>query len=384
MRFIHTADWHLGRLFHGLYLTDDQTYILDQMVELAREEKADAVLIAGDVYDRAIPPADAVRLLDDVLSRLILDVQVTVILIAGNHDSPNRLDFGSRLMAPEGLHIVGKVRTEGTCVTLQDSWGPVDIYPAPFIDSASFGTMLNSEENQDQRRTFESYLEWLRANKPSKRRSVLVSHAFVSGGETSDSERPTSVGGADQIDPTSFRGFNYVALGHLHRPQIVGGEQARYAGSLLKYSFSEANHHKSVTVVELDEHGSCEVSTIALTPRRDVRKIEGFLKDVLAGPKPGENREDYIMATILDTEAILDVMGKLRQVYPNVLHIERPHFAFAGEKSSGGKDCRKHSDLELFAAFFKESTGHALTQEQSAAYESIVEELRSSQREALA
>ncbi len=284
MRFLHTADWHLGRLFHGSYLTEDQAHVLDQFVALVKDEKPDAVLICGDVYDRAVPPADAVRLLDDVLSRLVLDLRVPVIMIAGNHDSPDRLAFGSRVLAGQGLHVFGSVTHNVQCVTLYDKWGPVRIYALPYAEPSVARVMLEAEEIRTHEAALKACLERIWFEHPSEARSVALAHAFVSGGEASESERPLSVGGADRVSPDSFEGIHYVALGHLHRPQTVVSERLCYAGSLLKYSFSEAGHSKCVTLVEIGRDGECEIRRIPLTPKRELRRIEGYLKDILEGP----------------------------------------------------------------------------------------------------
>ncbi len=381
MRFLHTADWHLGRLFHGSCLTEDQAHVMEQFVALVKDEKPDAVLVCGDVYDRAVPPADAVRLLDDVLSRLVLDLRVPVIMIAGNHDSPDRLAFGSRVLAGQRLHVFGSVAHNVQCVTLYDKWGPVRIYALPYAEPAVARAILEAEEVLTHEAALNACLERIRSEHPSEARSVALAHAFVSGGEASESERPLSVGGADRVSPDSFEGIHYVALGHLHRPQTVGSERLCYSGSLLKYSFSEAAHSKCVALVEIGRNGQCEIQRIPLTPKRELRRIEGYLKDILEGPRPGENRYDYIAVSLLDTEAILDVMGKLRQIYPNVLHVERPFFDMLMERTQDRTDHRRLSDLDLFSSFFRQVTGKDVTADQKSAYESVVGGLRLRERE---
>ncbi|MFC1836010.1 exonuclease SbcCD subunit D [Thermodesulfobacteriota bacterium] len=385
MRFIHTADWHLGRLFYGRHLTEDQEYVLDQLIQLAADEKPDVLLIAGDVYDRAVPPPEAVGLLDDVLSRLVLDLHVPVIMIAGNHDSPDRLGFGSRVLAGQGLHVIGSPRAAGACVTLTDDAGPVHFFAVPFIEPSIIRYMADQQDSQDTpqdySQAFGGLLRQARAARPSVERSVLVSHAFVSGGAESESERPLSVGGADRLPVDCFDDFSYTALGHLHGPQKVGRENVRYAGSILKYSFSEVNQSKGVSLVEMDETGSCIIQEVKLTPQRDVRRVEGHIREFLEEPEKWGPQDDYVLVSLLDKDAFLDVRGKLETVFNNVMQIERPQLAQAGENRSRIADHRKLSDVDLFDSFFREVTGDPLTKEEKAAYERIVDELRRCERE---
>jgi exonuclease SbcD len=383
MRFVHTADWHLGRLFHGVHLTEDQAHILEQFVAFVKDGKPDVLLIAGDIYDRAVPPPEAVGLLDDFLSRLVLGLKVPVVLIAGNHDSPHRLGFGARLLAGQRLHIFGSFSEEIAPVIIEDEAGPVYIYGVPYAEPPVIREYLRCDTVQDHDSAMVALINRLRRVHPEGRRSVLVAHTFVGGGLECESERPLSVGGTGAVDCACFEGFDYVALGHLHRPQTAGKDSIQYAGSLLKYSFSEANHTKSVSLVELDGKGHCRVEKISLTPHRDVRCIEGHLVDILKGPKSGENPQDYLMVTLLDTGAILDAIGKLREVYPNVLHIERPGLMTGGDMHGTHTDHRKMDDTELFASFFFQATGEHLTEEQRSAYASVVNATRQREREVM-
>ena len=383
MRFIHTADWHLGRLMYGVRLTDDQAHVLHQVALFARDSRPDAILVSGDVYDRAVPPPDAVGLLDDFVSQVVLDLGIPVMLIAGNHDSPYRLEFASRVLAGRGLYVCGCVQPEPVRMTLHDRGGPVHFFAVPYAEPALVREKLMTEEARDQEEAMRLIIDRIRSANPAGERSVLVAHAFVQGGIETESERPLTLGGADTVDASLFSSFHYTALGHLHRHQSVGGSHIRYSGSLLKYSFSEVDHRKGVLLVDMDEQGACNVEHVPLTPRRDVRRIEGYLKDVLAGPDHGENREDYLLVSLLDTAAILDVMGKLREVYPNVLHVERPGLIAGGNRPQSSQDHRKLNDADLFADFFAEVTGEAPSTDESGAYESVVDELRQRDREAI-
>jgi DNA repair protein SbcD/Mre11 len=384
MRFIHTADWHLGRLMYGVRLTEDQAHVLQQLELLAKESRPDVILVSGDIYDRSVPPPDAVALLDEFLSRVVLDLGIPMMMIAGNHDSPHRLEFASRVLAGRGLHLYGSVQPQPMRVTFGDAAGPVHFFAVPYAEPALVRERLLSEEAQDHEAAMGLLVERIRAASAEGERRVLLSHAFAQGGVEAESERPLSVGGADKVDASLFSGFHYTALGHLHRPQSVSASNVRYSGSLLKYSFSEVDHHKGVLVIDMDAQGSCQVEHVALTPRRDVRCIKGLLKQVLEGPRNGENRDDYLLVSLEDTAAILDVMGKLREVYPNVLHVERPNLMTPGSRTEKARDHRKLNDADLFADFFAEVTGDAPTAGETSAYESVVDELRRREREATA
>jgi DNA repair protein SbcD/Mre11 len=382
MRFIHTADWHLGRLMYGQRLVEDQAHALEQIVALAQDFQPTAFLISGDLYDRAVPSPDAIELLDEFLTHLAVDLKIHVIVIAGNHDSPTRVEFGARLFAGQGLHVFGSVLSNAGPVELHDETGPVHFYGIPYAEPALVREKLGREDIQGHEAALAALLDGIKAKNPNGERTVLLAHAFVSGCAAAESERPLSVGGAECVDPSIFGDFNYVALGHLHRPQTAGNSGIRYSGSLLKYSFSELDHVKAVNLIEMDKEGSCQVESVYLSVLRDVRKIEGFLEDILKGPLSGENREDYLMVSLLDRVPILDVMGKLRDVYPNVLHVERPYLEVGGGTGRAPEDHRRLSDADLFAAFYREVTGEDLSLEHTEVYNSVVDDLRRQEREA--
>jgi len=422
MRFIHTADWHLGRLFHGVHLTDDQRYALMQFVELVRDTKPDAVLVAGDIYDRAVPPPEAVDLLDEVLCKLVLEIKVPVVLIAGNHDSPNRLSFASRLFRDNRLYVSGALGRETRAVTFSDRWGKVQVYPVPYAEPATVRQALG--DGCDGVVCHDSAMREICGRIHSSHaladRSILVGHAFVAGGSECESERPLSVGGAGTVSVSALAGFGYVALGHLHGAQVmsnvkgqmskVGEERSvgdgealdsslpssplrasvpsglrvsneiRYSGSLLKYSFDEAHHLKGVHVVEMDGQGKCAVETVRLTPRRDVRRISGTMVELLGAEGAEGSREDYLEVMVTDEGPVLDPVGRLRQVYPNVMSIQRPRRE-GGGVAADRVDVRGKTAVELFGAFFKHVNGEEMTQEQGAALVSVVEEIALKERE---
>jgi DNA repair protein SbcD/Mre11 len=393
MRLIHTADWHLGRLFHNQHLTEDQAYVLDQLVELAREVKPAAVIVAGDLYDRAVPPTEAVDLLDHVLTQLVDRLGVSVVAIAGNHDSAARVGFASSLLGPRGLHAVGKLSQAAAPIVLRDEYGPVRVSALPFADPAEARAVYGDPDLHEQQAVAAAGVARALAAAEAHERHVLVAHAFVAGGLESESERPLSVGGAQQVSADTFAGFDYVALGHLHRPQPCGSDTVRYAGSLLKYSFAEQAHDKSVCVVDIGAPGSAPgaagqagraavaVETVALSPRRDVRRVEGTLAELLARGSSDPRSDDYLLASLLDRGALLDPIGQLRAVYPNVLSIERPLYEAIGSGESRRPRPGSIGDLELFDTFFRYATGGALSPAEQAELAGVIDELDRRRRE---
>lgn len=382
MRLLHTADWHLGRLFHQVHLTDDQAYVLEQFVALVQDARPDLVVIAGDIYDRAVPPPDAVTLLDETLSRLILDCNVRVALIAGNHDSAQRLHFGSRLLAERGLHIAGAFTGTPLQLSLDDSAGPVHLYALPYAEPSVVREKLGVDVH-DHDAAMRAQLDVIRQSHPAGARAIVVAHAFLAGAQGSEhSERPLSVGTTGAVGVDAFEGFSYVALGHLHRPQSLDGGRLHYAGSLLKYSFDEADHRKGVSLVEIDATGACNIEQIPLTPRRDVRRISGLLADLLATPDPDISRDDYLEVTLLDDGVVFDTMGRLREVYPNVLHIERTAFAAPEALDVSRADHRRRDTADLFGDFFTQVTGQDFSEELRGLFVEETDTLHQCQREA--
>lgn len=379
MRFIHTADWHLGRLFHARSLLEDQAHLLDQFVAQVHALRPDAVLIAGDVYDRAVPPPEAVALLDDVLARIVIDAGVPVVMIAGNHDSAQRLEFGARLMSAQGLHVAGRTSAQASCVTLHDADGEVRIYALPYAEPAVVRDALGAELPGHEA-ALAAQLDAIRVQHPPGVRAVVVAHAFVVGGAASESERPLSVGGSGAVGAAVFDGFDLVALGHLHRPQTLG-ERVHYAGSLLKYSLSEAGHEKSVSLIELDGDGGVRIAPVSLRPLRNLRQIEGELAALLEAGAADANRDDYIYAVLTDTGALLDPMARLRQVYPNALALERAVLTRSGAAGEAGSRLRALDTGELFANFFREVAGDELDTTQRGALDAVLAGMVAAERE---
>jgi DNA repair protein SbcD/Mre11 len=392
MRLIHTADWHLGRLFHNQHLTADQAYVLEQLVELAAEVRPAAVLIAGDLYDRAVPPPEAVDLFDHVLTELVDRLRIPVIAIAGNHDSAVRVGFAAALLRERGLHLVGELPQADSPIVLHDEHGPVRVCALPFTDAAVARDFYGGEIHDQQAVAAAGVARALGAAAADERR-VLVAHAFVAGGLESESERPVSVGGAQQVPAAVFDGFDYVALGHLHRPQRCGSDAVRYAGSLLKYSFAEHAQDKSVCVVDIGAPGSAAgeagsagraavaVEEVALSPLRDVRRLEGTLAELLERGASDPRRDDYVLASLLDRGALLDPIGRLRVAYPNTLSIERPLYEATGAGGSHRPRPGSTGDLELFGAFFQYATGDELSEAERTELAAVIDALDRRRRE---
>ena len=369
MRILHTSDWHIGRQFHNVSLLEDQRHVLQQIVDVAKSESADVVIVAGDIYDRAVPPAAAVSLVDEVFNQLINHLGIPVIVIAGNHDGPQRLGFASRQLAKANLYIAGPLQAEPQSIVLQDKHGDVVFYPIPYADPATVRDVFADNAIRTHNQGMEQIIQALPTHK--KQRSVAIAHCFVAGGVDCDSERPLSVGGSDQVSPLHFKDFNYVAMGHLHRQQQQGVETVRYSGSPLKYSFSEEQHEKSITIVDLDAMGQCDIKHIPLNALRDMRSISGALDDIIRDAKKDPNVNDYLLISLTDTHAILDPMGKLRAAYPNVLHLERPGLMAAKPQQLVHRDLMKKGELSMFKDFYKQTLDETLGGEQ----EKILSEL---------
>lgn len=385
MRFIHTADWHLGRLFFGRHLTDDQAHVLDELVHLARDARAEAVVIAGDIYDRAVPPVEAVELFDDTLSRLLLDEKIKVLYIAGNHDSAARLGFGSRLLAGGGVFVAGQLQADAAPIVLDDAHGKVAFSLLPYMEPATvrfaYGEAAEELAGFDEATSFA--VARAAALVPEGCRSVAVAHAFIAGGASSDSERPLSVGGSDSVSPACFARFSYTALGHLHAPQQAGAANIRYAGSLMKYSFSEAGQRKGATIVDLAADGSVMIEEAALAAPHDLQVVRGTLQKILEDRECFPKSEDYTAVELMDKGPVLDAHGKLSRIYPNVLQVTRPGLMeqVGALREQGRKKLERPDDV-LFGEFFADMTGETLDEAQKKELFDVLEELLREEREA--
>lgn len=363
MKFFHLSDLHLGRRMYEFSLIDDQKFILEELLCLAAEEHPDAVVIAGDIYDRAVPSAEAVELFDRFLCALAKR-RIPVLAISGNHDSPERIAFGADLMTPSGVFLSPVYNGYVEPVSLSDSFGAVNFYLLPFIKPANVRRFYPEE-------AIESYTDALRCavehmNVDPSARNVLVTHQFVTGGIRSDSEDVT-VGGTDNVDAAVFDGFDYVALGHLHGAQRIGRETLRYSGTPLKYSFAEKDQEKSITVVELREKESVSISTLPLRPQRDMREVRGTYDELtLRGNYAGTNTDDYIHAVLTDENDIPNAFSRLQSIYPQLMKLDydnrrtRTSVVIAAEERR-----RTMTDTELFAEFFEKLNGQKMTDKQS-------------------
>lgn len=378
MRFLHIADLHIGKTVNEFSMLEDQKYILNQIVELAETEGADAVVIAGDLYDRSVPPAQAVTVLD-AFFRALSERGIPVLAVAGNHDSPERLNFASSILEKQGLYLAGIYDGEILHTVLRDEWGPVHFYLLPFVKPAAVNDCLGTDC-----RDFQEALQAVLSRIPeTKERSVMVTHQFVTWAgrmpEQSDSEQALSVGGAETVDVSLFDRFDYTALGHLHRCQKIGNREVWYAGSPLKYSKSETAGKKYALLAEMDAEGKVCTRKLELKPLREMRCIRGPLNE-LVRPEiaAAQDREDYLFVTLTDEGALIDPMRILRDVYPNTMQIERERLAQTEEEEQQAlKELKKLEPMELFERFFTYATrGSALNEEDLAALKEIMEEAK--------
>ena len=361
MKLIHLSDLHLGKRVNDFPMLEDQAYILDRVLEIAGEEQPDAVLIAGDVYDKTVPSAEAVALLDGFLVKLA-DRSLPVLLISGNHDSPERLAFANRLMEGRGVYIAPVYHGEVSPVTLEDDCGPVDFWLLPFLKPAHIRRFFPEEGVE----SFTDAMACAIRHMPldPARRNVLVTHQFVTGAARCESEE-LSVGGADNVDASVFAPFDYVALGHIHGPQNVGGERIRYCGTPLKYSFSEAGHQKSVTIVELGEKGSLEVRAVPLLPQRDMVELRGSFAQLKSPEFYGQvDRDAYVRVILTDENDIYDAMGQLRPVYPNLMALDYDNLRTRSGAVVLEEADVKRDPLELFADFYQQQNHQPMSEEQ--------------------
>jgi len=376
VKIIHTADWHLGKIIFQTRLIEDQKIVIEQFLMAMETEKPDAIIIAGDIYDRASPPSEAVELLDSTLKRLIFELKTPVFMIAGNHDSAERIHFGSEFMKANGLFVRGKLEKLEIPVTLYDKFGEVDFYLLPYLDPAEAKVYLQDDDIHTHQQAYEKIIRSITEKMKNHTRSVLIGHAFVAGGEESDSERPLSVGGSGVVAASLFKTFSYTALGHLHRPQTID-HTVHYSGSLMKYSFSETTHEKGYSVITIDENGSVEIERKILQSSRDMRIIRGKIDELILNGKKDENREDFIMAVLENEKAVMNPIGRLREIYPNIMKLERVYSALDTESRMTVKQRESKNDVELFEAFFEQvgETGDEFSDEMRRAVTSIFDEI---------
>ena len=374
MKFLHLADLHLGKRVNGFSMLEDQAHILRQILAILDDEQPDGVLIAGDVYDKSVPSVEAVGLLDGFLTELRAR-GVPVLLISGNHDSPERLAFGGRVMDSCGIHISPVYDGALAPVTLHDAFGPVHVWLLPFVKPAHVRRWFPDAD-------IESYTDAMaeavaHMDIDTAARNVLVTHQFVTGGTRSGSEE-LSIGGTDNVDSGVFAPFDYVALGHLHGAQHIGRETIRYAGSPLKYSFSEARQHKSVTVVTLGEKGDVQVRTVALTPLRELREIRGSYDELTARSfyEHTTYRSDYLHLILTDEQDVFDAISRLRTIYPYLMTLDYDN---ARTRAAGGMsvpaETERRTPLELFEALYQRQNHQPMSEVQREYIAQLMEQI---------
>ena len=374
---MHLADLHLGKRVNGFSMMEDQEYILNRILEIMEEEQPDGLLIAGDVYDKTIPPAEAVRLMDDFLTA-VAEKHVPVFLISGNHDSAERVAFGHQLMQGSGIWISpvydGTIRHH----TLGDRWGEVNIYLISFLRPSVVRSFFPDVEIEDYTDALRTIIENLQVD--TSRRNVVLAHQFVTAAgalpETCDSEQ-LSVGGLDRVDGSVFSPFDYTALGHLHGPQRVGSETIRYAGSPLKYSFSELHQKKSVTVVELRAKGETEIRQIPLQPRREMIELRGTFEEILAEARQkGEPQTDYYHMILTDETDVVDALSRLREYYPNIMLLDYDNRRTRSQKEVEQLDrVEERTPGELFAALYEQQNGQEMDSDRKEYLDGLIREI---------
>ena len=376
MKLVHLSDLHLGKRVNEFSMLEDQKHILWEILRIIGQEKPEGVIIAGDVYDKAVPPAEAVALLDEFLVRLA-GMRTEVFIISGNHDSAERIACGSRLIRESGVHLSPVFSGEIEPCTLTDEYGEVQIRMLPFIKPADVRHAFPEEEIGDYTDAVRTVIRHM--NPDPSVRNVLVAHQFVTGAERSDSE-DVSVGGMDNVDASVFELFDYVALGHIHGPQRIGRETVRYCGTPLKYSFSERNHVKSVTVVTLGEKGRTEIRTVPLIPLHDMREIRGTYEE-LTLRKNYENTatDDYLRVVLTDEQDVPDALARLRTVYPNLMRLDYDNARTRAAGITIAEADARPSEISLFADFYEKQNGQPMSAAQRQLVEALLERFREEQ-----
>ena len=381
MRFIHLSDLHLGKRVNDFSMTEDQRYILERILEIIDKEKPQAVLIAGDVYDKPVPPAEAVRLFDDFISRLS-ETDAEVFIISGNHDSAERLSFGSHIMDRQGIHFAGGYDGSTRCFSLEDEYGRVNFYMLPFVKPVHVRQAFIDDEKAAEIVTFTDAIKFAieKMEINEDERNVLIAHQYCTDALRSESE-DIIVGGLDNVDSSVFKPFDYTALGHLHRPQVSGGARIRYCGSPLKYSFSEADHPKSVTIIEFGDKkdGVCRVhmSTPELIPLRDMKVMRGSFSELTDKNYYKQfNTDDYMRIILADEEDVIGALSSLRAIYPNIMRLEYDNTrtrAAAIVPDAEGSDRR--TPMEIFDSLYEIQNGRRMDEEQTGLVSSLIEKI---------
>ena len=378
MRFLHLSDLHLGKRVNEFSMLEDQAYILKEILNIIDEQKVEAVLIAGDVYDKVIPSAEAVRLLDDFLTRIAAR-ELPVFLISGNHDSAERVAFGSRLMSSRQIYLSPVFESDVEPITISDRYGEINIYMLPFVKPSLVKRVYPEEEIITYQDAVNAAVQHMQID--TDKRTVLLAHQFVTGAARCDSEE-LSVGGVDDVDASVFDGFDYVALGHLHGPQKIGKETVRYSGTPLKYSFSETNHKNAAVIVDVEEKGKINIQQILFLPKHDMREIRGTYMEVTALDFYKDMKtDDYLHITLTDEEDVPDAIGKLRTIYPNIMKLSYDNLRTrAAGTVRGTAEVEEKSPMELLKEFYELQNNQPMTDEQEEIARGMMEEIWEDER----
>lgn len=381
MKILHLADLHLGKILQEQSLIEDQKYMLNEIINIIKDENVEAVLISGDIYDRSIPSVEAVNLLDEFLKKLAKELKLKVFIIAGNHDSKERLNFGSKMFEDDGIYIETKYKGNLRKISLNDEFGKLNIFMLPFIKPIEVKQFFDEDLENNYNTAISKIIGKEKID--TNERNIILVHQFITAG-TNEPERTESevltLGGIENVDVSNFNNFDYVAIGHVHRAQRIGRDTARYAGTMLKYSFSEVNDNKSVPIIYIKEKGNINIKLIPLKPLRDMREIKGPLEKLLSKEIYEQgNTEDYIKAIITNEEPVYDAIGKIRRVYPNTLKLEIKNSKTINDikiQNMNLENLKKKSELELFADFYKSQNAVELDEKQISIMKKIIEEAK--------
>lgn len=373
MKIMHLSDLHIGKKVNEYSMLQDQIYILKEILRIIDNEKVETVIIAGDVYDRSLPPNEALELFDEFLYQLS-SRNVNVFVISGNHDSPERISYGGRMMTENKIFLSPVYDGNVKPITLNDDYGEVNFYLLPFVRPADIRRYFPDENIENYTDAVKVAIDNM--NVDFSERNILVTHQFVTGAELSESE-DIIVGGTDNVSGEVFDGFDYVALGHIHREQTVGKDNIRYCGTPLKYSFSEAKNIKSVTILDFNDKGNIEYSKIPLTPLRDMREIRGtYYELTLKSNYESTNTEDYLHITLTDEEDIPDAIGKLRSIYPNIMKLDYDNLRTRGSGTVDAiENIESKSPFELFADLFKQQNNQDMSEEQEEIMRNLIDKI---------
>lgn len=376
MKLFHLSDLHIGKRVNEFSMIEDQKYILKRILDLAEEEKPDGIILAGDVYDKQIPSAEAVQVFDEFITRLA-GRAIPVFIISGNHDSAERLAFGGRLLNSRGIYLSPVYDGSVTKIPLKDQYGTVWIHLLPFIRPSTVRHVFENEADlvTDVQTAAETVIRHMEID--LKDRNILVAHQFVTGASRCESE-DVQVGGLDNIDAAVFTPFDYTALGHIHSPQNVGTDRVRYCGTPLKYSFSEVDQEKSITVVELEKKGTVRTSLLPLKPLRDMRKLRGtYLELTDRSFYRDMNREDYIQVTLTDEDDVPDGLQKLRVIYPNIMQLLYDNQRTkTTQEVDAAQAVEKKTEIELFYEFYELQNNQPMTKQQKNFAEQLIREIK--------